>query len=133
MTLNRYRLLFVALSSSMAIMPIAVLRAQQPDNPPTQAQPATGQNQGGDQEPDPLKRERSDKAKVKSQRELRKELKGPYKSWLENDASYIISDEERGAFKNLSNDEEREAFIENFWLRRNPNPDWHCAATRSSQ
>src|SRR6201987_1120069 len=27
------------------------------------------------------------------------------------------------AFKNLSNDEEREAFIEQFWLRRNPNPD----------
>jgi GWxTD domain-containing protein len=123
MTLNRYRLLFVALSSSMAIMPIAVLRAQQPDNPPTQAQPATGQNQGGDHETDPLKRERSDKSKYQSQKELRKELKGPYKSWLENDAAYIISDEERGAFKNLSNDEEREAFIENFWLRRNPNPD----------
>ncbi len=27
------------------------------------------------------------------------------------------------AFKNLSNDEERDQFIENFWLRRNPNPD----------
>ncbi len=37
--------------------------------------------------------------------------------------AYIISDEERKAFKNLSNDEEREAFIEQFWLRRNPNPD----------
>jgi GWxTD domain-containing protein len=37
--------------------------------------------------------------------------------------SYIISDEERKAFKNLGNDEERDAFIENFWLRRNPNPD----------
>jgi GWxTD domain-containing protein len=123
MTLNRYPLLFVALSTSLAFTPIAGLRAQQPDNPPTQAQPATGQNQGGDRETDPLKRERSDKAKYKSQNELRKELKGPYKSWLENDASYIISDEERGAFKNLSNDEEREAFIENFWLRRNPNPD----------
>jgi GWxTD domain-containing protein len=37
--------------------------------------------------------------------------------------TYIISDEERKAFKTLSNDEERDAFIENFWLRRNPNPD----------
>jgi GWxTD domain-containing protein len=36
---------------------------------------------------------------------------------------WIISDEERKAFKNLSNDEERDAFIEQFWLRRNPNPD----------
>jgi len=37
--------------------------------------------------------------------------------------TYIISDEERKAFRTLSNDEERDAFIENFWLRRNPNPD----------
>ena len=36
---------------------------------------------------------------------------------------YIICDEERKAFLNLSNDEERDAFIENFWLRRNPSPD----------
>ena len=36
---------------------------------------------------------------------------------------YIITDEERKAFKSLSNDEERDAFIEKFWLRRNPNPD----------
>jgi GWxTD domain-containing protein len=50
-------------------------------------------------------------------------LKGAYKTWLEQDVSYIISDEERRAFRTLSNDEERDAFIENFWLRRNPNPD----------
>jgi GWxTD domain-containing protein len=36
---------------------------------------------------------------------------------------WIISDEEKKAFKNLSNDEERDAFIEQFWLRRNPDPD----------
>ncbi|MGB7264808.1 MAG: GWxTD domain-containing protein, partial [Terracidiphilus sp.] len=35
----------------------------------------------------------------------------------------IITDQERKAFLSLSNDEEREAFIENFWQRRNPNPD----------
>ncbi len=36
---------------------------------------------------------------------------------------WIITDQELQAFKNLSNDEERDQFIENFWLRRNPNPD----------
>ena len=72
---------------------------------------------------DPLKRQRSDKEKFAAQKAVRQELKGAYKSWLEQDVPYIISDEERKAFKNLSNDEERDAFIENFWLRRNPNPD----------
>ena len=108
---------------SLAFPPAVQLKAQQAGAPPTQAQPSNGQSQAGDQAVDPLKRERSDKEKIQSQKELRKELKGPYKSWLENDVPYIISDEERSAFKNLSNDEEREAFIENFWLRRNPNPD----------
>ena len=50
-------------------------------------------------------------------------FKGAYKTWLEQDVPYIITDEERRAFKALGNDEEREAFIEQFWLRRNPNPD----------
>jgi GWxTD domain-containing protein len=83
-----------------------------------QAQPATS-----GQEVDPLKRERSDKEKFAAQKAVRQELKGSFKSWLEQDVPYIISDEERKAFKNLSNDEEREAFIEQFWLRRNPSPD----------
>ena len=63
------------------------------------------------------------KKSSRPQKAVRQELKGAYKTWLEQDVAYIISDEERKAFKNLSNDEEREAFIEQFWLRRNPNPD----------
>jgi GWxTD domain-containing protein len=74
-------------------------------------------------EEDPLKRQRSDKERFQSRKEVRKELKDAYKTWLDQDVTYIISDDERKAFKNLSNDEEREAFIEQFWLRRNPNPD----------
>ena len=119
MTLNRSRLLFVALGCGLVFTPAAGLRAQQTDNPPTQAQPANGQNQ----DVDPLKRERSDKEKFAAQKAVRQELKGAYKSWLDQDVAYIISDEERKAFKTLSNDEERDAFIENFWLRRNPSPD----------
>ena len=76
-----------------------------------------------DQEVDPLKRQRSDKERYASQKALRQELKGTYKTWLNQEVPYIITDEERKAFTTLSNDEERDAFIENFWLRRNPNPD----------
>ena len=36
---------------------------------------------------------------------------------------WIITDEERQTFKRLSNDEERDQFIEQFWLRRDPTPD----------
>ena len=54
---------------------------------------------------------------------LKDELKGSYKTWLDQDVRWIITDQEMQAFKALSNDEERDQFIENFWLRRNPNPD----------
>ncbi len=74
-------------------------------------------------EVDPLKRQLTDKQKLTRQRELKQELSGGYKTWLNQDVAWIISDEERKAFKSLSNDEERDAFIEQFWLRRNPNPD----------
>ena len=54
---------------------------------------------------------------------LRKELMTPYKKWMDEDVTYIITDEERKTFKNLSTDEERDQFIEQFWLRRDPTPD----------
>ena len=72
---------------------------------------------------DPLKRKLSDKQQFNRQKELKQELSTTYKTWLNQDVVWIISDEERKAFKNLSNDEERDAFIEQFWLRRNPDPD----------
>jgi GWxTD domain-containing protein len=75
------------------------------------------------EQPDPLKRPLSDSEKIKQQKALKQELKGQYKKWLDEDVVWIITDEEAKAFKSLSNDEERENFIENFWLRRNPNPD----------
>ena len=74
-------------------------------------------------ETDPLKRPLSDKQRFQRNKEVHKELSTAYKTWLSQDVAYIISDEEAKAFKNLSNDEERDAFIEQFWLRRNPNPD----------
>ena len=120
MTLNRRTLVFAALGCGLVFTPVHELRAQEPATPSAQqAQPAAGQ----DQEPDPLKRQRSDKEQLEAQKALRHELKGGYKTWLNQDVVWIITDEEAKAFKALSNDEERDAFIEQFWLRRNPNPD----------
>jgi GWxTD domain-containing protein len=116
MTQNGRNLLVFALGCGLAFTPSRGAKAQQTPNAP-----ATAQQQG--QEVDPLKRERSDKEKFEAQKNLKYELKGAYKTWLNQDVVWIISDEETKAFKNLSNDEERDAFIENFWLRRNPNPD----------
>jgi GWxTD domain-containing protein len=65
----------------------------------------------------------SEKEKRKREEKLRKELETPYRKWLSEDVAYIITDEERAAFKRLQTDEEREQFIEQFWLRRDPTPD----------
>jgi GWxTD domain-containing protein len=46
-----------------------------------------------------------------------------YKAWLRQDVIWIISDEERAAFKLLKSDEERDQFIDAFWSRRDPTPD----------
>ncbi len=73
--------------------------------------------------PDPLKTRISDKQRFAQQKHVRDELKGGYKKWLDEDVRWIITDEELAAYKQLSNDEERDQFIEQFWLRRNPNPD----------
>ena len=75
------------------------------------------------EKPDPLKRPLSDKEKIAQQKAVKQELKGVYKKWVDEDVRWIITDQEMQAFKSLSNDEERDQFIENFWLRRNPNPD----------
>src|SRR5579871_964499 len=72
---------------------------------------------------DPLKRSIDPKKKKQQMKDYSKEIKGPYKKWLDEDVVYIITDQERAAFKQLSNDEERDNFIEAFWQRRDPTPD----------
>jgi GWxTD domain-containing protein len=116
MKFNLPPFLFVALGCGLSLFQASGLHGQQA------ASPAAQVNSQG-QEQDPLKRPRSDEETRKAQKAVRQELKGAYKTWLDQDVTYIISDEERKAFRNLSNDEERDAFIEQFWLRRNPNPD----------
>jgi GWxTD domain-containing protein len=46
----------------------------------------------------------------------------PYTKWLNEDVAYIISEQERVAFRALQTDQERKQFIQQFWLRRDPTP-----------
>jgi len=123
MTLNSRTFLFAALGCGLVFTPAHGLLAEGAGAAAIgfwgQQQPASDQSQ----EPDPLKRKRSDKEQFETQKALKQELKGAYKTWLDQDVVWIITDEERKAFKTLTNDEERDAFIEQFWLRRNPSPD----------
>lgn len=43
-----------------------------------------------------------------------------YSKWLNEDVVYIITPEERQIFQTLTTPEEKERFIEQFWLRRDP-------------
>ena len=101
------RTLFTSLSLVTLAMP--VVRAQQEQPAPQQQDPTAHQN--------------LDKAQKKKIRKTLKELDTPYKQWLNEDVVYIISPEERNAFGQLATNEEREQFIEQFWLRRSTNPD----------
>ena len=74
----------------------------------------------------------TEKERRRKEEKLRKELETPYRKWMNEDVAYIISDEERAAFKRLQTDEEREQFIEQFWLRRDPTPDSIPARTSRS-
>jgi GWxTD domain-containing protein len=72
------------------------------------------------QPPVPQKLDKEQKRKMKK---TLKELDTQYRQWLNEDVVYIISPEERQAFLQLDTNEEREQFIEQFWLRRSSNPD----------
>jgi GWxTD domain-containing protein len=104
------RTLFASLFSiSIAVSPALGQQAQNPAQIPDPAAAST---------PQKLTKEQ----KKKMGRAL-KELDAQYKQWLSEDVVYIISPEERTAFLQLSTSEEREQFIEQFWLRRSSNPD----------
>jgi GWxTD domain-containing protein len=117
-----YRFLTVALLGGCAAM-----YAQTPVSPETPAQVQDNgsvvKNPPVVEKPDPLKRRLSDREERERNKNVKAELKGEYKKWLDEDVRWIITDEESKAFKSLANDEERDQFIEQFWLRRNPNPD----------
>src|SRR5216684_5167662 len=72
---------------------------------------------------DPLKRPVPEKQRKANAKALKIELSKTYRKWLDEDVRWIITDEEKSAFMQLSNDEERDNFIEAFWQRRDPTPD----------
>ena len=76
---------------------------------------ADADQQGGQ---DPLSRPKPQTPSGKKEK-----LGSVYKKWLDEDVRWIITSEEESAFKKLSNDAERDTFIEGFWLRRDPTPD----------
>src|SRR5271170_1242767 len=84
-----------------------VPQAQHPTNPPPPETLPKGQ-----------RKERKQKA-----RKTLKELDSQYRQWLNEDVIYIISPQERESFLDADTNEEREQFIEAFWLRRSTNPD----------
>jgi len=105
--------------------------AQQPAAQTTQAPtPGTVQDNGKvvqtppvEEKPDPLKRRLSDRQAFEQRKAVKAEMSKEYVKWLNEDVRWIITEQEVKAFKSLANDEERDAFIEEFWRRRNPNPD----------
>jgi GWxTD domain-containing protein len=123
---SRHRILIVVLAISLGMFaPLAVWgqdsktqdnKAKADQGAPDSAKDASGQV-------DPLKRPLSDKEKKANEKRFKQEVSGSYKKWLDEDVRWIITDEERSAFRQLSNDEERDQFIEAFWQRRDPTPD----------
>ncbi len=123
--LNRTLLsLFLCLGvASFAFTQDNSVQSSQDQNSADQSAKDATQAQPSQDTQDPLKRPLTEKQKKQSQRGLKIELSKQYKKWLDEDVVYIITPEERAAFKQLSNDEERDNFIEAFWQRRDPTPD----------
>ena len=94
----------LALSLACCLLSANLAFAQSDKSSKTDAKaPAVSQEQAGQQ--DPLKRPLSDKQKKEQRKKFSEEVSKVYKKWLDEDVRWIITDEERGAFKQLSNDE----------------------------
>lgn len=65
----------------------------------------------------------SSASQQKEEKLRQEEIKDYYEKWLNQDVVYIITDEERTVFEALTTSEERENFIEQFWYRRDPDPE----------
>jgi GWxTD domain-containing protein len=121
---RRIGFLFLLVSLLLGLGTTVVAQETKADNNTTNEQDASKSSVGQEtKQVDPLKRPLTDKQRKENAKSLRQELGKTYKKWLDEDVRWIISDEERSAFKQLSNDEERDQFIESFWQRRDPTPD----------
>jgi len=115
----RNRFFVAALVSALSFGCVSFSEAQDKD---AQASDSKGSTAQGSQT-DPLKRPVPEKQRKANAKALKIELSKTYRKWLDEDVRWIITDQERSAFMQLSNDEERDQFIEAFWQRRDPTPD----------
>ncbi len=123
---SRKLIFFVVLAVATGLVRPAGAQSDKAATPPPDPQSGatvTSSPAPASDEVDPLKRQPSKEQKKQQKRNLNVELSKTYKKWLNEDVVWIISDQERAAFKQLSNDEERDNFIEAFWQRRDPTPD----------
>jgi GWxTD domain-containing protein len=97
--------------------------AKDADSRETAKTPKASSQDANSPDYDKRNRQLTDKEKKEQEKKLKGEVSKVYKKWLDEDVRYIITDEEKTAFKQLSNDEERDNFIEAFWARRDPTPD----------
>src|ERR1039458_3542609 len=118
----RFRCWVGLLSSVMAVGFSAVSLAQDKDKD-TKSSEDTGAATAPGNQADPLKRPIPEKQRRKNAKALKIELSKTYRKWLDEDVRWIITYEEAQNFMLLSNDEERDQFIEAFWQRRDPTPD----------
>jgi GWxTD domain-containing protein len=126
---SRHRILIVVLAISLGMLAPLAVWGQDSKTQDNKAKADQGAPDSADSakdasgKVDPLKRPLSDKEKKANEKRFKQEVSGSYKKWLDEDVRWIITDEERSAFRQLSNDEERDQFIEAFWQRRDPTPD----------
>ncbi len=109
----------ITMAAAMLVLPVLA-----------QDSPADNQDAGTslkdlkkDKNEPPAPKELTDEERKERLRSFKKEVGKTYQTWLDEDVRYIITPEEEQAFKLLGTDEERDAFIEQFWQRRDPTPD----------
>lgn len=113
---------FALLACIFAFGTLATAQDNSSNSAPSSQASSTSQNTN-DQSVDLRKRPMSEKQKKENEKRFQQEISQTYKKWLNEDVRWIISPAERKAFMQLSNDEERDQFIEAFWQRRDPTPD----------
>jgi GWxTD domain-containing protein len=123
MTATRLSVFSTAVLLLACVFAVAQQVAQQDDSTTKKTDAKTDTKKTDKKTAETTSRPMTDKERKAKEKQLRKELATPYRKWLNEDVTYIITDEERSAFMRLQTDEEREQFIENFWLRRDPTPD----------
>ena len=117
------RFFSVALTAALIAGAAAAQNSSGTAKDQAKATPSSSTQQQTSADVDPLKRQVPEKLKKEQAKRFKEEVSKTYKKWLNEDVRWIITPEEEQAFKQLSNDEERDNFIEQFWLRRDPTPD----------